>query len=504
MNQVIPSLDELKAEKIKRSHLAFMQHTWMKKTEPMVVGLHTREICKAIDQAIVNFRNGESTYLKVKLHPRGGKSEIVSKTLPPHFIGMFPDCEIMDVSYSQTKAAEFSKFGMNLVRSPEYLQIFPDVVLDKQTEGNWNIRLVTDLPGSRQGGVYGSGLGAGLTGRGAHLGILDDYYGSRQIAESPTMREKTWSAFTDDFLTRLAPVHIVIILATQWHEDDIHGRIENKNNPEHEDYDPDFPVFKSLSFPARAELYHTPSDYPGEFLFLERFSVEWYRTQYATKTAYSAAALFDCNPIPKGGGILNTLHIKYYSEAEAKEKWPKFLRWWRVWDLAHTAKQTVKEDPDFTGGTKLSYFNSGRNTFNEPIWDLYIYDFSQFREKAPQRDAKIKDIAKKDGAAVKIAVENSLDNKDAANYLATALSGIRSIKAVNCKGDKVERCEPIEILFEQGRVHVIKAPWNKAWLDSLQRFDGTGKTHDEAVDNLTAGWLCFQDSGYKALNVSVG
>lgn len=504
MNLALPSIDAIRAEKIRRSHLAFMQHTWMKKTEPMVVGLHTREICKAIDQAFKDFKEGKSTYLKIKVHNRAGKSDIVSRYLPPHFIGMFPDCEVMDVSYSQTKAAEFSKFGMNLVKSPEFLQIFPHVVLDKQTEANWNIRFISDEPGSRQGGVYGSGLGAGLTGRGAHLAILDDYYGSRQIAESPTMREKTWNAFCDDFLTRLAPVHIVIILATQWHEDDIHGRIENRNNPEHEDYDPDFPIFKSLSFPARRELYHTPDDYPGEFLFLERFSAEWYKTQYATKSAYSAAAILDCNPIPRGGAILKTDAVKEYTEQEAQDKWPKNLKWYRVWDLAHTARQTIKEDPDFTGGTLLAFYNHGKNMLGESTWSLFIRDYAQFRDAAPQRDAKIKEIAKKDGPAVKIAVENSLDNKDAANYLAAALSGIRSIKAINCKGDKVTRCAPVEIIFEQGRVHILKGQWNRVWKDSLLHFDGSGKTHDEAVDNITCGWLCYQDTGYQPINVSVG
>ena len=36
------------------------------------------------------------------------------------------------------------------------------------------------------------------------------------------------------------------------------------------------------------------------------------------------------------------------------------------------------------------------------------------------------------------------------------------------------------------------------------RFDGSGKSHDEAIDNLTAGWVAFQDSGYKPISISVG
>jgi len=433
-------------------------------------------------------------------------SDLVSRYLQPHFIGMFPDCEMMDTCYNSSLAEAFAFDSIKIMNTPEYQELYPNVKLDQESVKRWSVLKLdskTKQWVSAKGKSNAGGLYSGLTGKGYHLGILDDYCSSRADAESKTMREKMWSAFTNDFLSRRAPVSITIILATQWHEDDIHGRIERKNDPECEEYDEKFPKFETLSFPARAEMYHTPSDYPGEYLFLERFSREFYEAQYATLTPYESSALYDCSPISKGGAILKTDKINYCNEMQVQE-WPKDLKWLRVWDMAHTAKQRTGSDPDYTAGTLLAYRKGERNAIGEYQWHLYIKNYVKFRENATQRDNKIIEIAKADGNSVKIVIENSLDAKDAAYYLQDRLSGIRTVHPVNCKGDKVTRCSPVEAIFEYGRVHVAKGEWNKTWAEELLRFDGSGKSHDEAIDNITAGWIAGQESGYKALNISVG
>jgi predicted phage terminase large subunit-like protein len=505
VNQVLPQIDEVRKARARRSHLKFMQYTWQG-GEEFLVGLHTREICQKIDEALIKFRKGESSFIKIKVHPRSGKSDIVSRYAQPHFIGEFPDYEMMNVCYNSSLAESFALDAMKVMNSLEYQALYPHIRLDQESVKTWSIQKYNPVLKkfeSARGKSNASGLFAGITGKGYHFGVLDDYCSSRADAESKTMREKMWSAFTNDFLSRRAPVSITIILATQWHEDDIHGRIEKKNDPESEEYDPKFPAFETLSFPARAEMYHTPSDYPGEYLFLERFSKEFYEAQYATLTPYESSALYDCSPIPKGGAILKTDKINYYADFQVQE-WPEGLKWMRVWDMAHTAKQRTGSDPDYTAGTLLAYRKGERNAIGEYQWHLYIKNYVKFRENATQRDNKIIEIAKADGNGVKIIIENSLDAKDAAYYLQDRLSGIRTVHPINCKGDKVTRCSPIESLFEYGRVHVAKGEWNKTWAEELLRFDGSGKSHDEAIDNITCGWIASQDTGYKPMNISIG
>lgn len=262
-------IEELHKEDARNHHLDFMDYCWQRQTQ-FVKGFHTRRICKAIDQAFDDFRRGESVYLLINVHHRSGKTDIVSRYLGAHFLGEFPDKEVMQVSYSAGKAESFAAFGRKVFKSDQYEDLYPGIGLSKETnkKGEWHI---TDDEGKDTNGqLFASGLQSGLTGSGYHLGILDDYCPGRAEAESEVQRNNVWEAFTDDFMTRRAPVSITIVLATQWHWDDLSGRIreEMKNNPE-------FPRFQELIFPAKAEDYRGEGEYTGKYLFLERFKESW-------------------------------------------------------------------------------------------------------------------------------------------------------------------------------------------------------------------------------------
>ena len=120
------------------------------------------------------------------------------------------------------------------------------------------------------------------------------------------------------------------------------------------------------------------------------------------------------------------------------------------------------------------------------VWELWIKDYSEFREQAPERDQRIRRLAATEKA--KVLVESSLDSTDAGQYVRNALRGLRTVIPVTCKGDKAVRCVPVEPIFDAGNVHVFRGPWRKPWLDKLRRFDGSGRTHDEPVDNITCGY----------------
>ena len=504
----MPSIADIRKERARRSHLKFMEYCWNKSADdPFTPGFHTKHITDRLDRALKEFDSGKSVYIRIAVHPRAGKSDIVSRFLPPHFIAKFPDYEVITASYSGSKAMEFGRAGRKIIQSRQFRELYPDVRLSgsSSASNDWRIEKrdpITNEWNETMGRVYSSGLMHGLSGNGGHLMILDDYTATRAAVESTVQRENMWVSFTEEFMTRRAPHTIVVILATQWHEDDIHGRIANRNNPEHPDYDPNFPVFEYIGFPARAEDYTGEGEYSGKYLFGERFSDQWYEEQYATLGKYAASALFDCNPVPRAGGILDTSHLIYH---DSMEEVPKNLKMIRVWDYAHSAKERTGDDPDFTGGTLLAYKQLGFNQYIKQMeYALWVFDYVQFRLPAPQRDAKIREIARKDGTHVKVVVERSVDSIDGASYLKMQLRGIRVVDIVNCKGDKVTRCEPVEPIFSAGRVHVMRGTWNRVWLDGLQRFDGSGRTHDEMVDNITAGYVYMKTgAGYSPLRVGV-
>ncbi len=271
---------------LRYNHEKFIRHCW-RSGEPFISGLHTKVICRLINKAIDDFRDGISTFLIVKVPFRHGKSDIVSRYLPPHFLGEFPDSEVMLATYASSLAEGFSRFARSVVRSDEYREIYPEVEVSHESSGvqRWGIE-------GHQGGLQASGLTSGLTGKGYHLGVLDDYCSGRQDAESEVIRNSSWEHFTNDFLTRRAPVSITIIAATPWHVDDIIGRIERMTDKDSPDYDANFPKFTEVSFPAlNGDVIVEGERVKYEYLFPERFSPDWYAQQQASLGEYGTASL---------------------------------------------------------------------------------------------------------------------------------------------------------------------------------------------------------------------
>lgn len=453
------------------------------KNDPFIPGFHTRAICARIDQAFEDFRNGKCTYLKINVHHRSGKSDILSRYTPPHFLGEFPDCEVMSVSFKAALTEKFTAFARNIVKSPRYAELYPNIALSKESNAKAYWEIVDKETGTPTfGKLFGSGLTSGITGSGGHLVLCDDPISGRAAAESATIRENVWSAIADDLLTRLAPVHIVIFLMTTWHWDDPSGRITRAMES-----DPDFPQFEELTFPAKAEDYRGPGKYPGKYLFLERYPEQWYKTQYAILGKYSASSLLDCNPIPRTGGMLSTVGIDYVDKIPIDTT----RSWARVWDLAHTAVQRNSDDPDWTSGTKLAF----ERRAGDDVPYLYVADVARTREGAVKRDQLIKTKALADGVYVKQAIENTIDSKDAYEYISRAMPELSWVKITD-KGDKAVRATPLEAIFATpGHVIVQRAPWNDDWISEIIRFDGSGQDHDDQVDNLSAGYALLIGDG---------
>ena len=478
---------ELEILKAQYRHLDFIKYCWQKQ-EDYQVGRHTRTICHLIDEAVEKFKKGESTYLVVKVHPRAGKSEILSQNLTAHFIGAFPDKEVMICCYNSTLAEKNSKLAQRIVKSENFNDLYSGLELEGGVQ-QWNIKGHSAM-------VTASGLISGITGNGYSLGLLDDYIAGRENAESQTIRDKIWDEFTSSFLTRRAPVSITIVLATQWHVDDIIGRIEEKLDPNCEKYDPDFPKFRIVSFPAtngEGDVWvEKDGDIPAhwerqkwDFLFSERFSPEFYRQQRAALGDYAFSSLYQCNPQVRGGNFFDTSKVQVH---DSVEDFPK-TRFYRVWDLAHTAKQTQKADPDWTSGTVLAY------TKIDGLWHLWIKHVARVRASATERDVLIRSATDKDGQGVAVAIENSLDSKDAVFVMQEVLKGKRTVIPLNIRMDKIARAGYVEPIFEAGHVHILRGDWNLDWFTEVKGFPSY--PHDDQVDNFTAGYIlcCMNNSG---------
>lgn len=348
--------------------LGFIEWCWQlnPKKRPFVIGRHTRAICNRIDQAIEAYlTRGETTYLNINVPFRHGKSEIVSRFLPAFFLGRCAEQDpgIILSGYSTSLCKGFSKKVQAIVRSEQYRQLFPTIEIkeDHRAAEEWSV------VGS-QGVVVAQGLEGSITGKGGNLIIVDDYCKDRADAESPTMRDNMWEAFTDVVMSRLNGCGLVIVCATRWHIDDIVGRIKDGMKK-----DPCFPRFEDLVFPA------TKKGKGGwDYLCTDMYKPSWYDAQRATLGSYSAAALLDCEPVGDAMRVFKESWLCFYTNPPARENM-------NVYTFVDSAN-SKKENADYTTMVTIGYAQDQ---------NFYLLDLVHDRMNLKERTDAIFEINRK-------------------------------------------------------------------------------------------------------------
>jgi predicted phage terminase large subunit-like protein len=144
----------------------------------------------------------------------------------------------------------------------------------------------------------------------------------------------------------------------------------------------------------------------------------------------------------------------------------------RYWDLASTAAEAGK-DPDWTAGVLMQRSKEGV---------YHILDVRRVRVTPAGVEALVRQTAETDGKSVKIFMEqepgssgvNTIDH-----YRRFVLAGW-SFQGERPTGEKAERARPLSSMAESGNVHLVRAAWNKDFLDEIEVFP-LGK-HDDQVD----------------------
>ena len=143
--------------------------------------------------------------LMVFVGPQHGKSEIVSRKFPAWALGYNPRLKIVGTSYAASLAQGFSRSIQRTIDSLEYKEVFPATFLNSQNVSTdakrGYLRNIDIFETVGYGGFYRAvGVGGGLTGTPADLGIIDDPVKDAVEAASQTYRDRVWEWYTDGFL----------------------------------------------------------------------------------------------------------------------------------------------------------------------------------------------------------------------------------------------------------------------------------------------------------------
>jgi predicted phage terminase large subunit-like protein len=176
---------------------------------------HHRLICEKLEAV----ERGDIDRLMIFMPPRHGKSELASRKFPAWYLGRNPAKQIIAASYNSDLAMDFGRDVRNLVGSPEFGDVFPNVELREDS------RAANRMNTSHGGAYVAAGVGTAVTGRGAHILLIDDPFKDREEADSERRRQIVDDWFRSTAYTRLMPGGAVILIQTRWHEDDLAGRL---------------------------------------------------------------------------------------------------------------------------------------------------------------------------------------------------------------------------------------------------------------------------------------
>lgn len=244
---------------------------------------HVRLISDACRKAALGIPGYER--LLILAPPRHGKSQIISRWLPTWFLEQWPHKKVMLGTY----AADFARDWGRAVRDNfehYHGNLSTRLRGDSRAADRWNTQ--------QGGGMITGGAGGAFTGRGFHLGIIDDPFKNYQDAMSVLIRESIWRWWQSTFLTRAEPGASIIITLTRWHTDDLAGRILAE---------PDAKRWRIIRLPALAEHNDPLGRAPGEALWRARYPERALREKSIAVGPYVWDALYQQNP-PSLQGLL--------------------------------------------------------------------------------------------------------------------------------------------------------------------------------------------------------
>lgn len=484
------------AERIlaQRSMLAFVQRF---KADYQAGWVH-QDICRRLERFMRDVEAKKSPRLLLCMPPRHGKSTLTSNFFPPWLLGHHPNWEIIAASHTQSLALKFSGFIRDLLRDPAYQAMFPDTLLnpDSQSKEAWDT--------TARGGYLAAGIGTGITGRGAHVLIIDDPVKDMEAADSVTIRDNTWEWYTSTAYTRLAPGGGVLGILTLWNEDDWGGRIIEISESGNGD------IFEIVRYPAINEGYaevlhsdertiiqvpvtysvekggaktrdpivvpegHTLIRAPDSALHPDRYNLEALlsikRNYYARGNQRVWHALYQQAPSPEEGVFFTKGMFRFYSTAPSR----RHRTIYQAWDFAITEKQTS----DYTVGVTL---------LQDENDSLYVLDVNRFREDDSHeivervldyaRDWDADMLGFEDGQIWK-AMFPQFEKRCRERVMYPTYETLTPLT------DKKVRAFPLRGRMQLGKIYFNdQADWWEPLRKEMLSFQGGGK-HDDQVDAL--------------------
>lgn len=399
---------------------------------------------------------GTAKRLMIFMPPRHSKSETVTVRYAAWRLLREPGMRVILGCYNQRLANRFSRKIRSLVE--RRIGLSPA----RKAADEWETRA--------GGGLCAVGVGAGVTGYGAELIVIDDPVKNRAEAESTAYRERTWDWFNDDIYTRLEPGASIVLIQTRWHEDDLAGRLLAEAADGGEEWE-------VLSMPAIAEDDTADWRDAGEALCPERYDREAFDRIRKKIGSYAFASLYQQRPVPRDGGL-----FKRGWFTQIIEKAPEGLRWCRAYDLAISTKTSA----DYTASFRCAVDRDD---------NVYIADGFRGRIDYPEQQRYVTGRFKEEPGSLHVIEEAMHGRAFVQSLRREALRKGIALRSERVDRDKFTRALVWAALAEAGKLFLVRGAWIDDFIEEAVAFPGG--EHDDQIDavSLAVQTLTFAKSG---------
>lgn len=427
-----------------------------------------RLIASTLDQVV----EGKIKRLIISVPPQHGKSTLASEHLPAHWLGQRPNDPVVMASYAAPLIEGKSRLARNMVQSRLYSTLYGEMAT-REVEpvlASSNSRAVDEwrLAPPYAGGLRAAGIGGGLTGYPAVLGIIDDPFQGPEDAYSFAKRQRVWDWYTQVMFPRIAERGSVVIVMTRWHEDDLVGRLLKAEGDQwmllrlaavaetQEERD-----YNNLKLGLRKGLPDPLGRKPGEPVAPSLFS---YQALMERKKLAGNAwhALYQGVPRSPEGGMFKREWLM--GKGRVVKAAPREAFRIRYWDKAGTQGGGA-----YTAGVLLA-FHAGI---------VYVEHVVRGQWSAGEREAVMKQTAKRDAnlyggawvVTIYIEQEPGSGGKESADNTVRNLAGY-NIKVDRPTGSKDVRIQPFAAQAEAGNVRLVDdvsdvTKWNYDYIEEL-------------------------------------
>lgn len=438
---------------------------------------------EATERAALEVPSTGTDRLLISMPPQEGKSTRVTHYGVLWLLRRHPHLRVVIISYGDSIARRWSYNIRSDIAAHDGTRGAIDLGLrisrDSRAASHWA------LQSPARGNVDAIGLYGSITGLPVELLVIDDPVKDFRAADSMALSEQAWQTYMAVAHPRLAPGGQVIVVLTRWHENDLGGRLLQKQEEDRRAGLEHYDTWRVINVPAQAD--HDPATgatdpldrEPGEFMLSARgrTRAQWEAVKAATSPRIWTA-LYQGRPSPERGDVFHR-------------------GWWRrydspLWRVEADGSYRVRS---YEGGQLVQSWDmtfkdsAGTDYVVGQVWFAkggvaWLLDQVRGRMDFPTtQQAVVRLSAKWPQAALKL-VESTANGPAVIASLRTQVSGLVPVTPV---GGKPARARAVSPFVEAGDVVMPTA--DVALFDVeeliLEATLFPNGAHDDQVDALT-------------------